>query len=461
MIENELTELRRANPVTVDAATDLVAEHRSALAAAIGERRAASPRDRAAVRERAAGRPARVSLIGAVAAAAVVLALPALLLTTATRTGGDIPDAPSHDRPTPDELPRPADLGSPDDSSISAPTTARPVITSSIPPRSSVEPRDGAEARPPVPPIVSTSPQPQPPASTVPPTETTPPVPRESSPATDPPSTATSSTPPAPTVPPTTTTDPAAGGTGEHTPGNTAGQPFDPAVDLLVITFDFANRDDGHASVAARELATSLDLDPLVVAGTSAPDSTWFVQEYTDVMSAAWGSDWLDAATDRPGAVARAADRWLLTIDAGGVVRVAEGGVSDFTADVLRELRDRRPGLDTTSVVQVVHHNGRNEDETRSGDLDVVRTSTSYVRIDDGNSENDTADLNGATATFESTALAGRHGDAWTVAFDYLAAESLDFSDTVTALHVLGVAKDEVSEPDGFAARFMRVPGPG
>lgn len=232
--------------------------------------------------------------------------------------------------------------------------------------------------------------------------------------------------------------------------------PFDPDLDLLVITLDFANRDDGHASVAARELATAFDLDPLVVVGTPAPESGAFAAEYADVMTAAWGSAWLDAAVDRADVVADAADQWLATIDAGGVVRVAEGGVSDFSADVVREVQRRRPALDTVSVIQVVHHSVRNEEETRADDRDLVQTSTLYERIDDGNSANDTADLKVASDGFEAAALSGRHADAWITAFDFLPASSLDFSDTVTALHILGIGTDEVADPDDFATAVMR-----
>ncbi len=487
MTENELTELRRANPVDVEDVADLVAAHRSLLAEAIEEttRRSSTPlRSVAPVTSRASDlrvaradrddrRRTRFGLIGAIAASIAIASVPVLFFA-ASRNDSDVDDTRL---PTVDEVPTVTVPGPPDDDSSSvredevfvpvpsstpdspAPaTTTRPSTTPSIPTTTTFE-SDAAVDVVPAPPPASS---PSLPATTPATTEVSSPAPSAPSPGSEPVGTTT----PATTITPATVPSTAPASTAAPTssaptttsapiPANDAKQPFDPARDLLVVTLDFANRDDGHATVAARELATSLGIEPLVVAGTPAPESSSHVQEYVTVVSAAWGSGWLDAGGDRQGVVAAAADRWLRTIDGGGVVRVAEGGVSDFTAEVLREVRNRRPALDTAVVVQVVHHNQRNEDETRSGDLDFVRSNATYVRVDDGNSANDTADLKMVSAAFESAALAGRHAAAWTVAFDYLPADSLDFSDTVTALHVVGVATDQVADPDGFAATFM------
>ena len=475
MIENELTALRRVNPVAERDVAALVAAHRSAFVDAIAETSTQTrPPDSVAVAEETATvRPSRFNLLVAAAAALVILVFPTLLLASAMRNDNDRqilneppteepaiwvePNRPDEDPDSESELFVPVPSSSTDTSadSTTASTTA-PTTSSSLPPTTSIAPSAGAAGAPPVPPAASTSTSSSP-ASTNTATDPAPPPTPGVSPDTTPPSGDPSSrtTPPTEASAGTTTTTVSPPTTTEPAPSGDASQPFDPERDLLVVTLDFAMRDDGHAAVATREIATSRELDVLIVAGTAATDSGASVQEYDVVMSAAWGSNWLDATADRAGAVAEAADRWLATIDRGGVVRVGEGGVSDFTADVVRELQRRRPALDTTATIQVVHHSGRNEDETRSGDLDLVRSDTSYQRIDDGNSANGTADLNGASNAFESAALAGAHAGAWTVAFDYRPAASLDFSDTVTALHILGVGLDEVADPDGFATAFI------
>ena len=471
MIENELSALRRANPVAVDAVTDLVAAHRSALGEAIRDAREDAPGGAAAVedatrsgsveREAVAGRGTRRRLVATAAATIAVVALPALLLARGALDNRDLVD---DDLPVLDELPPPSDVSQPEDprgtddeddllvpvtppTPTTPPSSPPPATSAMVVPPTTVAPGNDATA----PPLVPASTPPLPGPTTVAPSGDAAPAPATSPSGTAPPP----ATSPTPSSAPPAVQDPTDTDVGPPTRNDTS-QPFDPDLDLLVVTLDFANRDDGHAAVATRELATTFDLAPLVVAGTPAPDSSWFVPEYPAMMDAAWGPGWLDATSDRPGAVIVAADRWLDTIDSGGVVRVAEGGVSDFTADVLREVRNRQPALDTAEVVQVVHHSGRNEDETRSGDLDFVRATTTYARIDDGNSENDTADLKRASSVFESAALSGRHAAAWTAAFEFLPAASLDFSDTVTALHILGIDTDEVADPDDFADVAMR-----
>lgn len=156
-----------------------------------------------------------------------------------------------------------------------------------------------------------------------------------------------------------------------------------------------------------------------------------------------------------PDAVRRSADVWLTTIDAGGRVWVADGGASDFTAEVVQELRQRRADLDTIATVRVVQHNGSNEAATGAVDLQVLQDTTTYQRIEDGNDANATADLNRPSDGFEAAALAGPHGAGWAAAFAALPATELDFSDTVEVLHILGVGLDEVADTDDFARRFL------
>ncbi|MEM8748547.1 MAG: hypothetical protein AAGF91_17730, partial [Actinomycetota bacterium] len=247
-----------------------------------------------------------------------------------------------------------------------------------------------------------------------------------------------------------TTTDPDPDD-GEPTSAPPIASAFDRTTDLLVVHFDFAHLDEAHATVATLELATWFDLDPFVVAGTADPETRGANHDYVQVMTAAWGDGWLDAGVGRESAVEVAAGRWLDAIEDGGHVWVGEGGVSDFTAEVMREVRRQRPDLDTSTFVHVVHHSSRNENATRAGDLDYLRDTSSYERIDDGNSSNDTADLNGRSELLVDAARAGEHSGPWVAAFEAFAPERLDFSDTVTVLHVLGVGVDRVADADDFA----------
>ncbi len=235
----------------------------------------------------------------------------------------------------------------------------------------------------------------------------------------------------------------------------TAQGPFNPKIDLLVVHFDFAHTDDGHAAAASREAATALGLEPLVVAGTKATDSPESNRPYQELMPIIWGDRWIDATANRQAAVASAATQWLASLDRGGRVWIAEGGVSDFTAEVLQEVIALRPGLDTTKAVHVVQHVQRNEDATQNAAAGLVQAKANYIRIDDGNSSNDTANLKGASSDFENAALDGDYSAAWKAAFAYKPASDLDFSDTVGLLHIVGVGTNQVADPADFADYFM------
>ncbi|MEM7338634.1 MAG: hypothetical protein AAF467_08305 [Actinomycetota bacterium] len=254
---------------------------------------------------------------------------------------------------------------------------------------------------------------------------------------------------PPPVTDPSPTTSP---------PAPRAGQ-FDPGVDLLSLHFD-DKRDDGHAAVAGRAISDTLDLNPHVVGGTGVREIEVGLAAFPAVMDATWGPEWLDAEADWPGAVEATAARWRPVLEAGGEVWVAEAGQSDFTADVVRSIEATGPGIDTAAI-HVVQHSSWNETNSTATDLAHVQAATSYVRIDDGNHANGTADLRMRSENFVGAALAGPWAEGWQAAFESLdPAVDLDFSDTVTLLHIIGVGPDRVADPDDFAELFLSPPAP-
>lgn len=229
---------------------------------------------------------------------------------------------------------------------------------------------------------------------------------------------------------------------------------FDPATDLLVVHLDFAHTDDALAALATQAVADEYGVATLAVAGTADPSGA-YAHPHAAVMNAAWGSAWLDASADRSAAVVQATQRWVAALDAGGDIWMAEGGVSDFTAEVVATVRSARPDIDTSSRVHVVQHSQRNHAETLAAARSEVVATTDYVWIDDGNSGNGTADLAETSSEFVSAALGGPSAAAWSVGFDQHAADDLDFSDTVAVLHIFGIGVDRVADPTDFAALFL------
>ncbi len=233
--------------------------------------------------------------------------------------------------------------------------------------------------------------------------------------------------------------------------------PFDASTDLISLQYDHApDRDDGHATVAGRVVTEALGIDPWVIGGAYGENKNTYDDDSEPVMNATWGNDWVNADADWDQAVDRTADRWQETLNNGGDVWVAEGGQSDITADVVRELSQRMSDLDTKQRIHLVQHSNWNEDHTTDADLAYVRENTDYIKLADGNHNNDTANLNQKDGQFVTAARASQWGTAWDAAFGYLNPDNrLDFSDTVELLHIVGIDKDEVATPADFADRFL------
>jgi len=250
------------------------------------------------------------------------------------------------------------------------------------------------------------------------------------------------------TAQPTTTT---------HQPGPTNGR-FDAGRDLLALHYDHViYRDDAHATVAAREIVNDLGIGPIVVGGAYSASNTRYNADSEVVMDATWGPNgWLNAHANRAGAVTSAAQRWTEAIADGDEVWVAEGGQSDYTADVVRAVAQSLPAVDLGNRIHVVQHSAANELKTSSSDLSYLRGTIDYIKIDDGNENNATANLNSFDRGFIDAALAGPFASAWSEAFDYLDPfPGLDFSDTVEVLHIIGVGRNTVADPGDFADTFM------
>ncbi len=235
------------------------------------------------------------------------------------------------------------------------------------------------------------------------------------------------------------------------------------STDLLAAHFDHGpDPDDGHAAAAAYVIGQELGIRLSVVGGTTGVYSaSRYLPESERLMRRIWGQNWLDAHNSRSASAEQAARSWVSTMAAGGDVWVAEGGPSDFTAAVVRIIRNQYPEFNTRNRVHVIQHSQWNEDHALREDLNYVRANTDYRRIQDGNDPNATADLrqdgnSAPTRSFVQAARASRYQGVWNHAFDYLDPnEKLDFSDTVEVLYILGIGTGEIRGVNDFAAYFM------
>ncbi|WP_419658490.1 serine hydrolase domain-containing protein [Desulfosarcina variabilis] len=254
---------------------------------------------------------------------------------------------------------------------------------------------------------------------------------------------------------------------------------FRPDKDLICLHHDFApDPDDGHATVANKTIVSQYGIIPLVVAGAHDRYNETGKNNYQTkgevVMQAAWGNNWLNAHADWQGSVKKAADAWRKTLDNGGHIWIAEGGMADFTADVLKSVSHTYNRQTTRKRIHIIQHSRWNENHSTPDRLTYVKKNTHYLKIDDGNSDqNDTAGLmlkyssnNKSTIErFMRQAEKSRYADIWQAAFDFLSlvtdqgwpeGRKLDFSDTVELLYILGIEKTTIDNCTDFATIFLK-----
>lgn len=275
---------------------------------------------------------------------------------------------------------------------------------------------------------------------------------------------------PSPVTPVTTNSpNPAPSNAKSSLPNDTRYQPGD----LIALFYDNAgDRDDGHATVASKMVVSFYGLRESlhIVNGTYDEETPQFyVSDSELVLDATWGSEgsndsWWNADARRDLVRTVTANRWAETLAAGHKVWVAEGGPSDFTASVLRELSSNT-SLNLKNINVVQHSHGFNEDHTNPENLRVVETLSTYHRIGNGNlGGNDTPDLNQPNDAVALRFLADpEFGDEWRAAFDYLPVFNcdrtgpnckFDGSDAVALMWMVGVQSDEILDWSDFAALY-------
>lgn len=235
--------------------------------------------------------------------------------------------------------------------------------------------------------------------------------------------------------------------------------------DLLSVHWDSSyDYDDLQAMPATREIIDAYpDVDYLVVNGTKSYLNDGIVDGSSDVMRMVF-PDGLDAFHNLGNSKHQVADRWQQVLDAGGTVHVAEGGPSDFTAMVIRELRSRNVG--NLDHIRLVQHSQWNENKTDNDSLSFVQRFTTYVKIEDGNQSNATAWLRTSgnqVAAFQRLVEQSDHAHVWNTAFQFVTNPKrvVDFSDVVEVLEILDIPTRDVADAFEFGDRFFGKGTPG
>lgn len=241
------------------------------------------------------------------------------------------------------------------------------------------------------------------------------------------------------------------------------GPRFHPRRDLISLHYDHApDRDDGHSAAADRTALETLfgrawlKQHVVAVSGAYGQNRKHFRPASDAVMDAAFNDagGWIAADDDWHAALGRLAEAWTSALRRGGDVWVKEGGQSDLTAAVVRQIKRAMPQIDTLERIHVVQHSDWNENQTTPEALRYVKSNADYIRIADAN-----AYLNRKGGDADFVSAARQHdvfGPAWQAAFAYYdPAVRLDFSDTGELLHIVGVGRIGI---DRFAQRFLHCP---
>lgn len=158
--------------------------------------------------------------------------------------------------------------------------------------------------------------------------------------------------------------------------------------DLLLAQFDCkTDIDDLHSVAALSTLLSHPDyrsVKAYAVAGAYGTQEGLYVPP-NPLFEAAFAGRWSDAHSDFGRALLEVYLVVTETLDAGGDVWIAEAGQSDFSAALLREVRQRRPALDTRKRIHLVQHSDWNEQVTSAESLAFVRQFSDYQKIPDGN----------------------------------------------------------------------------
>lgn len=197
---------------------------------------------------------------------------------------------------------------------------------------------------------------------------------------------------------------------------------FDKSRDLLLANFDSRPDPDDIHSVAA--LGTMLKDPRFNGVNYHAVSGAYGIQggdyiEATHLFNLAFGAqNWSNAHTHYNSALTEVYNKVSAVLNNGGDIWIQEAGQSDFSADLVRRIKQQLPAVNTNNRIHIVQHSNWNEDKTTPADLSYVKNNTDYNKIPDGNSTgNGSPGFNSSSSTQWSRALNHpQAGAIWTEA---------------------------------------------
>ncbi|MFK8075662.1 MAG: hypothetical protein AB8B84_03685 [Granulosicoccus sp.] len=242
--------------------------------------------------------------------------------------------------------------------------------------------------------------------------------------------------------------------------------------DLVVIAHDSGpDTDDMQAIVANRMI---MDANPSVnylLVGATQGHAWTNPTAGSEAHTQSLFPDWVNAKASTSGttsfdgtSVIAVADRIESTLNSGGTVHIAEGGPSDFTAEILRLLQSRGVSAGNLKRIRVVQHSAGstawNEQQTSSANIALVKSVATWTPIANGNvGGNATADFQETASSamcqrFRSAAAGSRYASQWAWAYSTIGdSRKCDQSDSVELLYILNDTSTKTF--DQFVSRYM------
>ncbi len=249
---------------------------------------------------------------------------------------------------------------------------------------------------------------------------------------------------------------------------NTSYQPGD----LVIIAHDSGpDTDDMQAIVANRMIMDAYPAVNYLLVGATQGHAWTTPTAGSEAHTESLFPDWINAKASTSGttsfdgtSVITVADRIEQTLGNGGTVHIAEGGPSDFTAEVLRLLQSRGVSATNLKRIRVVQHSAGttawNEQQTSSTNIALVKTASTWVPIANGNvGGNATADFQEPASSsmcqrFMSSASGTQYASQWAWAYSTIDdARKCDQSDSVELLYILNETSTKTF--DQFSSRYM------
>jgi hypothetical protein len=158
--------------------------------------------------------------------------------------------------------------------------------------------------------------------------------------------------------------------------------------DLYLAQFDCKTDTDDIHSIAgiATMLSDSrfLNVKYHAVAGTYGIQDGLYVPA-NELFEIAFGTHWSDAHSNFEQALSEVTKLVIKTLKEGGNIWIAEAGQSDFSASIIKNIKNTFPSINTKFQIHIVQHSNWNENNTATDNLTYVKENADYIKIPDGN----------------------------------------------------------------------------